>query len=90
MSAKTTLFKIAILNDLLGTELSKINVKNIEDNNVQCKLKNMVKSSDVATKFFDNIFEVDISVEFGDFCDQINGIIDNSLNLLEKEAGTDE
>lgn len=80
-----SIYKIAVLNDLIGLELSKINIKNINNPEAQSKLRNLKKSSDIFTKFTDESFKVlAIQEAFGDFCDTINELIDEQIKQIEE------
>lgn len=81
---KQSIYKIAILNDLIGLELSNIDINNILDPKAKLKLKNLKKSSDIFTEFTDEIFShQEIQEAFGEYCDHINEIIDEKLKILE-------
>lgn len=80
---KKTLFKIAILNDLLDLELTNISIDNIVDPIIKSKLRNLKKSTTITSKLIDDIFkEDDIQLVFGDYCDSINDIINNKISEL--------
>jgi hypothetical protein len=84
MDIKKSLFKIAILNDLLDLELTEIKINNILDPVVNSKLRNLKKSTKEISKLTDNIFsDPEIQNIFGDFCDNLNLNIENDLkNIL--------
>lgn len=86
MNYKKTLFKIAILNDLLDLELTEIKIDNILDPIIKSKLRNLKKSTKEISKLMDSIFsEPDIQNVFGDFCDKINLNVEKELTEILSE-----
>lgn len=80
---KKSLFKIAILNDLLDLELTEINIKNILNPEINSKLRNLKKSTKNISNMTDLIFsESDIQEIFGDLSDKINLVINNEINNI--------
>lgn len=78
-----TIFKIAILNDLLGGELAKINIEKVVNPEFQSKLRNLNKSTVVFTKFTDQLFkELKTQETFGYFCDNIDEMINNAIKPI--------
>ncbi len=79
------IYKISILNDLIGIELSKVNLKQITNPIAQSKLRNLKKSTDIFTAFVDESFKTPIIQEsFGDLCDEINELVDEIINKIDK------
>lgn len=82
---KKTLFKIAILNDLLDLKLTEIKVENVLNPIIKSKLRNLKKSTKETSKMMDEIFsDPDIQSVFGEFCDNLNIIIDDKINEILK------
>lgn len=80
---KKSLFKIAILNDLLDLELTEINIKNILNPEINSKLRNLKKSTKNISNMTDLIFsDSDIQEIFGDLSDKINLVINNEINNI--------
>ena len=83
MTSKT-IYKIAILNDLLGLELSKIDIDRIIDPKMKSKLKNMKRTTDIFTEYVDELFkDQEVQETFGEFCDNINDTIEEKLKIIE-------
>lgn len=75
-----SVLKIAILNDLIGIELSKMNINQIIDPIAKSKMRNLKKTTDIITNFVDNKLKIGRTQEiFGELCDQINDIIDDKI-----------
>lgn len=81
---KSDSFKLAILNDLLGDELHKIPLSQILDNSAKCKIKNGMKSTNSLSSYFDEVFGFKTAEVFGDFCIQINKVIDEAIKSVEE------
>lgn len=78
-----TIFKIAILNDLLGGELAKIKIDKVVNPEFQSKLRNLNKSTVTFTKFTDDLFkELKTQETFGEFCDNIDEMINNAIKPI--------
>lgn len=78
-----TIFKIAILNDLLGGELAKIKVDKVVNPEFQSKLRNLQKSTVIFTKFTDDLFkEFKTQETFGYFCDNIDEMINEAIKPI--------
>lgn len=78
-----TIFKIAILNDLLGGELAKIKVEKVVNPEFQSKLRNLQKSTTIFTKFTDDLFkELKTQETFGYFCDNVDEMINNAIKPI--------
>jgi hypothetical protein len=78
------LYKIAILTDMLDAELTKAPIKNIDNQEMQSKLRNLKKSTSILVKHIDKIFEEEnVQEVFGEFSDKINSLIDNELEILK-------
>jgi len=75
------LIKLAILNDLLGQELANISIKDLLDNNLKCKLKNGIKSSNSISAYFDEMFSKNkkSAEQFGEMCDILKEAVDNFI-----------
>ena len=87
MSVQDRIFKIAVLNDLIGLEVAKIDIKNIVNPEAQSKLRNLKKSTDVFTKWCDEAFKQGgVQEAFGSFCDQIDETIEDHLKVLRQES----
>jgi ribosome recycling factor len=87
MNMQDRIFKIAVLNDLIGLELAKIDIKNIVNSEAQSKLRNLKKSTSIFTKWCDETFRQDnVQEAFGDFCDQIDEVIEEHLKVLRQES----
>ena len=83
MTRNLSIFKIAILNDLLNAELTKIDIPKVINPEVQAKLRNMKKSTDIFLSFTDKTFaELETQETFGDFCDQIDELINEQLKQI--------
>jgi len=81
-----TIFKIAILNDLLGGELAKIKIDQVINPEFQSKLRNLQKSCTIFTKFTDDLFkEMKTQETFGEFCDQIDEVVSSIINPVIEE-----
>ena len=87
---KEDLFKLAILNDLIGGEVHKIPLERILDNNERCKFKNLQKSTNSLSKYFDEKFGFEVSEVFGGFCDQLNQVIDDAIKTIGEIKDKDE
>jgi len=80
---KLSIFKLAVLNDLIGVELSNMGIEDMIDPRAKCTYKNLKKSSDVFTKFTDDILkDTKLQELFGDYYDFINELIDNKLKEI--------
>lgn len=78
------LYKIAILADMLDAELTKAPIKNIDNQEMQSKLRNLKKSTSILVKHIDKIFEdEEVQEAFGEFSDKINSLIDKELEILK-------
>jgi hypothetical protein len=78
------LYKIAILTDMLDAELTKAPIKNIDNQEIQSKLRNLKKSTSILVKHIDKIFEEEnVQEAFGEFSDKINSLIDKELEILK-------
>jgi hypothetical protein len=78
------LYKIAILTDMLDAELTKAPIKNIDNQEMQSKLRNLKKSTSILVKHIDKIFEEEnVQEAFGEFSDKINSLIDKELEILK-------
>lgn len=76
-------FKIAILNDLLGGELAKIDIDHVINPEFKSKLRNLQKSTTIFTKFTDDLLkEIKTQEIFGDFCDNIDEMINNAIKQV--------
>lgn len=80
---KKSLFKLAIVNELLGEELHKIPINNILDNKFSCQIKNARKATNSLTGRFDELFGFKVAEAFGDFCGQVNKAIDDAINTID-------
>jgi len=83
---KSDLFKLAILNELLGEELHKVELSKILDNDAICKLRNGMKATNSLTGFFDKIFGFKTAEVFGNFCEQINSVVDDAIKVVNNES----
>jgi exonuclease I len=78
------IYKIAILTDMLDLELTKVPIKNIDNQEMQSKLRNLKKSTQILVKHIDKIFEdEEVQEAFGEFSDKINSLIDKELEILK-------
>lgn len=78
------LYKIAILTDMLDAELTKTPIKNIDNQEMQSKFRNLKKSTSILVKHIDKIFEdEEVQEAFGEFSDKINSLIDKELEILK-------
>lgn len=78
------IYKIAILTDMLDLELTKVPIKNIDNQEMQSKLRNLKKSTQILVKHIDKIFEdEEVQEAFGEFSDKINCLIDKELEILK-------
>jgi len=76
-----TILKLAVLNDLMGIELSTVNIDVILEQSTKCKLKNALKNANILTEHFDGLIgDAKKSEYFGELCDYISNQIDNLLN----------
>ena len=83
MTSKT-IYKIAVLNDLLGLELSKIDIDRVIDPKMKSKLKNMKRTTDIFTEYVDELFkDQEVQETFGEFCDRVNNTIEEKLKIIE-------
>lgn len=83
MTDNLSIFKIAILNDLLNAELTKIDIPKVINPEVQAKLRNMKKSTDIFVSFIDRTFaEIRTQETFGEFCDNIDELINEQLKPI--------
>ena len=78
------LYKIAILTDMLDAELTKAPIKNIDNQEMQSKLRNLKKSTQILIKYIDEVFkDGEVQEAFGEFSDKINSLIDKELEILK-------
>lgn len=78
-----TIFKIAILNDLLGGELAKIKIEQVVNPEFKSKLRNLQKSTVIFTKFTDDLFkEFKTQEVFGELCDQVDLKINETIKPI--------
>ena len=79
-------YKIAILCDVIGLELTNSYIESVLNPEAQSKLRNLKKSIDNISKFVDNSFGKDpneIHESFGDLCDKINAQVDETINQIQ-------
>lgn len=83
------MYRIAIFSDLIGIELSNMNLKSIVNPKLQSKLRNLKKSTDKISNFTDeNITgaedcdDLDLQEAFGDLCDEIHREIKKTVDEI--------
>jgi len=87
MKENLKFYKIAILSDLIGLELSKNYIDSVLNPEAQSKLRSLKKSTDLMSKFVDDSFkdkDQKIHEAFGDLCDGISSEIDRILKEIVK------
>ena len=84
MKEDIQIYKIAILTDMLDAELTKAPIKNIENQEIQSKFRNLKKSTQILVKHFDKLFEdAEVQEAFGELSDKINSLIDKEFEILK-------
>lgn len=81
------LFKLAILNDLINIELNSFEIDRILDPELQSKLRNLKKGTDVMVPKFGEMFKSQKGDEekFGNISDTIDKAIDKFLKEIKDE-----
>jgi hypothetical protein len=81
---KGDLFKLAVLNELLGEELHKVPTDTMLDNAFICKIKNARKATNSLTNSFDFMFGFKTAEVFGNFCEEINKAVDDAIKFIDE------
>jgi len=74
-----SVYMIAIMSDIIGIEISNINLDKVINPELKSKLRNLKKATDKISKFTDDniigqegVNDFDIQEAFGDMCDEIH------------------
>jgi len=79
------IYKIAVLNDLIHSELINVDLSSIVNPQLVSKLRNMKKSSEVLNKYIDETFDkIEVQEAFGELCDIVDGFVNATLKQITK------
>jgi hypothetical protein len=79
------LYKVAIYSDLIQAELTDVNCEQILNSELNSKIRNLKRSTDVFSSYINGTFkELNVSEAFGGLCDLVNEFVEKSLEQINK------